>query len=187
MTDVGDFQRVPETPARKAARQLVVEAFRDVPYPGDQSIPSPSTARWTARYGERYEGAEVSRLFMGKTWPEVNLELLRHPLGGFHQGALCFLSDEAVGCYAPALMLVALDHGCQADTFLSDAIDIFGTEFGRGVEPLERRVGGYTPRQKAAVAAFLKVMADEEYDGDPYSGPARLLSGRWGEFLPRAR
>lgn len=164
---------------RLEARALVVEAFEETPYPGDAALPREGTAYWTAIYGEKYEGAEVFRLFRGKRWQEVDLTLLRHPAGGFHQGALAFLSAEAVGYYAPALMIIALDHGNDADLFMDDAIDIFGSEFSLKPGSLERRIGNYTDGQKSAVAAFLQVMADEEFEGDPESRPAILLRERW--------
>jgi len=108
---------------------MIREAFADTLRPDDAALPRGDTDGWVAGYGDSYEGAEVARLFAGKTWEQVDLDLLRHPLGGFHQQAFSFLSDEAVGYYAPALMLIALEHGFEADTFHSDAIDIFGADF----------------------------------------------------------
>jgi hypothetical protein len=168
--------------ARILARAAVVSAFADTTYPGDDLIARCDNAKWTAIYGQDYEGAEVFRLFQGKRWQDIDLAYMRHPLGGFHQGFTAFLADEALGYYAPALMLIALDNGSEADIYLYDAVDIFGADFGSS-RSFERRVGGFAKEQRAAVAAFLQVMADEDFGWDPESNARKLLAKGWGAFL----
>ena len=90
-------QRLSNSSDRRRARLSVEEAFRNTQYPGEAAIPREGTAYWTAVYGDKYEGAEIYRLFKGKRWQEIDLAFMRHPLGGFHQGFAAFLSDEAKG------------------------------------------------------------------------------------------
>ena len=165
--------------SRKDVRDLVAASFSGTRYPGDDALSSSGTPAARLRYGENTEGAEVTNLFRGKKWQDVNLNLLRHPLGGFHQGAMHFLSHMAQGYYAPALMIIALDHGADADLFLDDAIEIFSPEFSRDPNAFKDRFKDYSKKQKAAVSEFLRIMAAEEWGGRSENRPLEILERHW--------
>ena len=88
-------------PAVETIKQLIREAFADVPYPGDDEI-VPSGSSW-----EYY--ADTLEYFQGRTdWRTLSIDLLNEAETGWGP-ALAFFTPAAFRFYLPAYLLADLD------------------------------------------------------------------------------
>ena len=154
---------------RKAElRQIVEDAFRDIPYPGDDNISSEDHC---------FECSDMARAFRGKHWKEITLDLLLKDCLG---SGLPLFKPAALRFYLPAFILVSIDEFVEADTIPDVVLDLLTPE---PAEPDSRFVAKFDPlarQQKRAVRLFIEYLLEEYGDHYPDDAPRLALDRYWG-------
>jgi hypothetical protein len=111
------------------------EAWREVPYPGDDKIFTPDS----------YDDEDIGNYFAGTTWRGHSVVGLRS-----HSSAFSFFTAEAFHYWLPAFMIAAIESPEEADVLLeSIAWSVRGRE-------APRRWLLFSHAQQQAVIAYLK-------------------------------
>jgi hypothetical protein len=127
-----------------ALKQTIEEAFKDVPYPGDNNI--------TRCPYHCAECRRIAEFFKGKTWQGHTIEELR----GYHV-ALSLFTPEAFHYFLPAFMLVSM-VGYERGDVIPDAIR-FHFEYSQEIQghfPL--RMSKLSEDQREAIIDYLVLM-----------------------------
>ena len=97
--------------------KIIEEAWRDIPYPGDDRlILRPKQPKGACRDEHDY----VAEFFAGKHWKDATMQAVLRDYEGPPYACLSFMSSEAYRFYLPAFMVMAVtqynpgDMMCQA-------------------------------------------------------------------------
>jgi hypothetical protein len=155
----------------------ILEAFADVPYPGDTNIAASKTV-----YGDDYEGQIVENFFRGRDWKTVSLEILWAELRSPPEAALVFMSAEAKLYYFPAFMRISLLGPTEADVVFDAPINhITPGLYGAGVDFIsifER----YDDAKKRVIALWLRFLSGFAGADFEEGGPALALGRYWSRY-----
>ncbi|MCE0523691.1 MAG: hypothetical protein LV480_12360 [Methylacidiphilales bacterium] len=123
-------------------RQLIEEAFADVPYPGDDNI---------ADHQDCLECDDIRAFFRGRSWRELKFPELR-------SFPLPLLTPDAFHYFLPGYMLACLDDWKMADTIPCGVMTIGGYRNDASTVKKEAREKRkkFTPSQREAIAAWLR-------------------------------
>lgn len=156
--------------------EIIKDAFRDVPYPGDDSIGSDHC----------WECQHVADTLRGKRSDEITLEFLRKDLR--HPDSICLLSSKAYQYYLPALLLLIVEYQGQNKLGDWEFWPIYGLQTD---EPESQyydfAVEGYkifNNQQKHVIRLFLEYLIDadpNEY-GEEDSPPKEALKNYWDQW-----
>jgi len=159
---------------RKKLKQLkedIIEAFKDVPYPGDDNIAA----------NKRDEYLEDLAKFKGKHWRDLTFEFLV-PFGS----DTVFFTTEAFRFYLPAFLIISAEFYYESDAVSDNIIRDLVLPFEGEREPwltdeFHKRFDGLTAKQKRAIRSFLEFIRDE-YPEDPiYNDHLLALERYWGD------
>jgi len=152
--------------AADVARQ-VEEAFRDVPYPGDDHLTD----------GSSMEALDVADFLRGRDWRDLRLDELVT-----NHASLFFMTPEAVRFYLPAYLTATLLHYNDADQIPGSVMFLLKTPAASDADAYGRyraRFGNVSPAQRQAIRAFLTWIRDEHAEDFPAEGgvdePSTLL------------
>lgn len=145
-------------------RQIIREAFAEVPYPGDSSI---------AYDPDDWEGRDINLDFSGYHWRE-----LPHAIVSYHDSALSFLSAAGMQFYLPAYLLAALES--DGDVLDSVLYALRPSEDQRK-DYFESPEASFTTLQRRAVRAFLEWVRDEVAESDGGDAARQALDAYWGK------
>ncbi len=125
-------------------RELIENAFADVPYPGDDNI---------ADHQDCLECDDVRAFFRGKSWRQLKFPELQD----FH-GALPLLTVEAFHYFLPGFMLACLDDWNSAEMIPYSIIGIGGYHDDAWNVKDETRENRkiFNVKQREAIAAWLR-------------------------------
>jgi hypothetical protein len=119
--------------------------------------------------GYHLECLAVAHFFRGKTWKEITWPILT-TYKGDRSACLCFMSPEAFRYFLCSYMLIAINNYAEAD--------VSGDSAWRSLESREERLFGLTPKQHAAIRAFVAYMSHTHRSESPYT-EGQVLS-QWG-------
>jgi hypothetical protein len=129
-----------------AARDLIMSAFADVPYPGDDHITS---------HQDCLECEAIARYFCGTSWRDHQLAKLWE-----YHAAIALFTPQAFHYFLPAFMLATLEHPQDADLIPHSIASQFTrplqTENDERCRYFTDRFSLFTAPQRAAIAAFLR-------------------------------
>jgi len=127
-------------------QESIESAFADVPYPGDDRI---------AEHMDCPECDDVREHFRGTTWRGHTVAELQR-----YQSVLPLFTPEALQYFLPAYMLVSLGAWREADdipfSVLYMCLPSDPSEDAGLQEHSRKRFGIFTPRQRQAIAAYLR-------------------------------
>lgn len=124
--------------------QLIEDAWREVPYPGDGNIFSPDS----------YDDEDIVDFFVGTTWRDHAPADLRA-----HSSAFTFFTPEAFHYWFPAFMIAAIKEPEKADVI----VDYIPWSISDSSAP--QRWPLFSEAQKQAVAAYLRLQIEVFTDG----------------------
>jgi hypothetical protein len=133
--------RPPIDPARKErVRQAILDAFVDVPYPGDDAIASKSDS----------SGERMSQALRGIHFRDVPCEVL------MNNHAFVYFTAEGVHFYLPAYLIAALD---EIGPIIHKVVEWLESRSERPESP-HNEVRLFSPAQKHAIRLFLEYVRD---------------------------
>jgi len=124
--------------------RLIEDAWRDVPYPGDDKIFTP----------ESYDDEDIVRYFGGTTWRSHSPTGLR-----CHSSAFTFFTPEAFHYWFPAFMIAAIQDPEEADVVVDRIPSSLSDSYASKRWPL------FTCAQKQAIAAYLRFQIERFQEG----------------------
>lgn len=124
--------------------RLIEDAWREVPYPGDDRIFTPDS----------YDDEDIVNYFGGTTWREHDPAKLRA-----HSSAFTFFTPEAFHYWLPAFMFAAIQNPEEADVIC----DRIPWSVDDNYAPQRWRL--FSPAQRQAVAAYLRFQIERFPDG----------------------
>ena len=151
-------------------RTLILEAWSDAPYPGDDAIAYDQS-------GRHLECALVAGFFRGKRWKDVTLAALRSYRGDA-SACLAFMSPQAFRYYLPAYMLIAIDDYAEADVIADSALNMLTP--GELQEYWNERAKGFSQRQREAILSFLNCL--DRHHGADYLSMGRKMRSDIGRM-----
>jgi hypothetical protein len=167
---------VSEEDLKERTKQAILDAFADVPYPGDGAIASPS---------EGWQEDDINQAFRAIHWRNVPKKLLEE-----YAFVLPYFSPAGRHFYLPAFLLNRL-QGLRKDSF--DWV-LRQLEPPEDMDLFKREYDIYSEAQREAIRLFLKCICDEalrqERDDDKSWYFAQRALGRYwetrGAELPQA-
>ncbi|MGD1083699.1 MAG: DUF6714 family protein [Verrucomicrobiota bacterium] len=137
--------------------QLIEDAWRDVPYPGDDKIFTPDS----------YDDEDIVNYFGGTTWRGHSPADLRA-----HSSAFTFFAPEAFHYWLPAFLIAAIQSPEEADVIL----DYIAWSLGNRYAP--ERWSLFSPVQRRAVAGYFRFQIERFGDAAEDEPKAlRILEG----------
>ena len=132
-------------------KEQIIEAFRDVPYPGDDNLVDKDPG------GFNIEEEELEERFRGKHWQALTLATL-------HNSGDSFFTPAAYHFFLPAYLLVSLSRFYEADVLPYDTVcgldPMFNAECGR-MRKFRKTQGLFTKTQRNVIRSFLEFLRDE--------------------------
>lgn len=175
MATVKRVRKVTEMDSQKRLRLLkdeISEAFKDVPYPGDDNIATT----------KRDEQLEHLAEFKGKHWKELTFEFLVPR----HWSSMHFMTLEAYRFYLPAFLMISAEFYYESDVLVEYTLRDLVLPLEKESESSLRRefverFGSMTAQQKRAIRLFLEFIRDA-YPHDPiYNDHNIALERYWGD------
>lgn len=120
--------------------QMIEDAWRDVPYPGDEKIFTP----------ESYDDEDIVKYFGGTTWRDHTPARLRA-----HSSAFTFFTPEAFHYWLPAFMIAAVNDPGEADVVVDYVAWSVSDHYAPARWPL------FTQTQRGAVAAYFRFQIEK--------------------------
>ena len=141
--------------------RLIEDAWRDVPYPGDDKIFTPDS----------YDDEDIVNYFGGTTWRGHEPARLRA-----HSSAFTFFTPEAFHYWFPAFMIAAIQDPEEADVILHYIPWSLNDRYA------PKRWALFSLAQRQAVAAYLRFQIEKFPDcaGDERNALDVLESGSAG-------
>jgi hypothetical protein len=131
---------------KERVRQAILQAFADVPYPGDEAI---------AAHPEGQDGPELIRDFKGYGWREVQRAMLC-----CNTDTLSYFSNAGLRFYLPAYLLAALD--CDDIVFDATMYCLDPSSDDPRLEVWGKaRLSVFRPAERQAIRLFLEYVRDE--------------------------
>jgi len=134
--------------------RLIEDAWREVPYPGDDKIFTPDS----------YDDEDIVNYFGGTTWRGHDPADLRA-----HSSAFAFFTPEAFHYWMPAFMIAAIQHPEEADVVCDRIPDSLSGPHASERWPL------FSAPQRRAVAAYLRFQIETFSDGIDADAERRAL------------
>ena len=119
--------------------QLIEDAWRVAPYPGDDKIFTPDS----------YDDEDIVNFFGGTTWRGHSPVNLRG-----HSSAFTFFTPEAFHYWLPAFMIAAIQSPEEADVILDHISWSLGDRYASKRWPL------FSSAQRKAVAGYFRFQID---------------------------
>jgi hypothetical protein len=119
--------------------QLIEDAWREVPYPGDDKIFRPDS----------YDDEGIANYFGGRTWRDHSAADLRA-----YSSAFTFFTPEAFHYWLPAFMIAAIQSPEEADVI----VEYIAWHLGARHEPKGWSL--FSPAQRQAVAKYFQFQID---------------------------
>jgi len=123
---------------------LIEDAWREVPYPGDDKIFTPDS----------YDDEDIVNYFAGTTWRGHSPVDLR-----CHSSAFTFFTPQAFHYWLPAFMIAAIQNPAEADVIC----DFIPRSVYNDYAPQRWQL--FSPAQRRAVAAYLRFQIERFPDG----------------------
>jgi hypothetical protein len=120
------------------------DAWRDVPYPGDEHIFTPDS----------YDDEDIVNYFGGTTWQGHTPANLRA-----HSSAFTFFTPEAFHYWLPAFMIAAIQNPEEADVICEYIPWSVSNQYASERWPL------FTASQRQAVATYLRFQIEKWPNG----------------------
>lgn len=118
----------------------IEEAWRGVPYPGDDKIFTPDS----------YDDEDITNYFRGTTWRGHDVVKLRG-----HRSAFTFFAPEAFHYWLPAFLIAAIENPAEADVIVDfipwSVSDSYASQ----------RWSLFSQVQRRAVAAYLSLQIEK--------------------------
>lgn len=125
--------------------ELIEDAWREVPYPGDDQIFTPNS----------YDDEDIGDYFRGTTWRGHSPLALR-----CHSSAFTFFTPQAFHYWLPAFLIAAIQNPEEADVVVDYIPWSLSDQYAAERWPLFSRT------QKQAVAAYLRLQIGKYGDSD---------------------
>ncbi len=181
-----DHEEEPEPPTAESITDLILRAFAQTPYPGDDAL--------VRSVGD--EPDEVVELFRGRTdWRALTAEFV-DLAGAASPSALSFFSDGAFRFYLPAYLIADLGgrlvysdpvfylyHGLD-EASRAQTIHLPGTGATTWWQVQQRHLAGFTSDEAAAIVAYLRFKAARDDIEFTRRSVKEALQNYW---LPKAR
>ena len=126
---------------------LIENAWREVPYPGDDKIFTPDS----------YDDEDIVNYFGGTTWRGHDPASLRA-----HSSAFTFFTPEAFHFWLPAFLIAAIQDPEEADVICEYIAWSIDDTYASQRWPL------FSPTQRQAVAAYLRFQIERFPAGADY-------------------
>jgi hypothetical protein len=124
--------------------RLIHDAWRDVPYPGDDNIFTKDS----------YDDEDIVNYFGGTTWRNRDPAKLRA-----HSSAFTFFTPQAFHYWLPAFLIAAIENPEEADVICDyipwSVCDVYAPE----------RWPLFSPEQRQAVAVYFRFQIERFRDG----------------------
>jgi len=143
--------------------QKIEEAWRDVPYPGDDKICPPKL----------YDDEGIPDYFAGTTWRDHTPVNLR-----YNSAAFTFFTPEAFHYWLPAFMIAAITDPKEADVILEYISWSVSDSYAAERWPL------FSQTQREAVAAYLRFQIENFADSSKDERKALGILERTTSFSP---
>lgn len=149
------------THSTAALRRTLEHAFAGTAPPPQPIPPAP------VGHPGHEERQQLAAAFAGKSWRDVPVAVAQH-----HHDALPFFSDEGFRHFLPAWLRGALEPDTDLDFFALQELRPPPGVAERAA--FEGRVAGFSPEQRAAIAAFLAHLAPDDFDAEALAAARRF-------------